>query len=218
MYTTRYHEIPELAGSENQEPRGLVSPLNPFLSYRRWFLRHGVREQNGVPSVFRRWVAREVTTRLVTLAPPTFCSFPLLPSLTHFKLFPWFVPVACTVFGFPVFLAASERDLINPKSCNSSGAQAVKLGMLSGGASSLQSFGGAAQRRVGTGVPIQRRLQRPPPPPSPGIRAAPQSETCTLKWLILSLQPPELPKLRATKASPRNCFFPPVFSLQLRVF
>ena len=78
MYTTRYHEIPELAGSENQEHRGLVSPLNPFLSYRRRFLRHGVREQNGVPSVFRRWVAREVTTRLVTLSPTHLLFFPPL--------------------------------------------------------------------------------------------------------------------------------------------
>lgn len=107
MYTTRYHEIPELAGSENQEHRGLVSPLNPFLSYRRWFLRRGVREQNGVPSVFRRWVAREVTTRLVTLSPTHLLFFPPLAQPHPFQT----LSLICTSCLHSLWLSCLSRSL-----------------------------------------------------------------------------------------------------------
>lgn len=151
-------------------------------------------------------MAWEVTTGLVTQPHPPFVLSPSRPASSISNSLLVLCQLLAQVFGFPVFLATSERDLINPKSCNSSGAQAAKLGMLSGGASSLQSFGGAAQRRVGTGVPVQRRLQRPPPPPSPGIRAAPRGETCTLKWLIVSLPPPEPPGLEPAKLHPGTVF------------
>lgn len=174
---------------EARKERTLFSPLNPFLSCRRWFLRNGRTEQNGAPSVFRRWVAWEVTPRLVTLSPTHLLFLPPLAQPRPFQTLSLFC-TSCSHGLWPSHLS-STRIPNHSQPCNSSGVQAVKLGMLSGSASSLQSLGGAALRAE-LGQECQFSLGfSAPSPPSPGIRAAPWSETCTLKWLLLNLQPPE---------------------------
>ena len=211
-----YHEVPVLAGSEKREQRGLFSPLNPFLSYTRWFLRNGRRKQNGVPSVFRRWVAWEVTPRLVTLSPTHLLFLPPLAQPRPFQT-PSLFSTSCLHSLWPSYLSRKLQrgETSSPPTLQLLRGSSSETGHAQRGASSLQALGGAAQRRAGTGVPIQPRLQHPPPP-SPGFRAAPWGETCTLQGFILNLQPPEPPGLR--NSLHWGTVFPPVLSLQLRVF
>lgn len=145
------HEIAVLAGSEKQEQRGLFSPLNPFLSYTRWFLRNGRRKQNGVPSVFRRWVAWEVTPRLVTLSPTHLLFLPPLAQPRPFQT-PSLLCTSCLHSLWPSYLSRNLQrgETLSPPTLQLLRGSSSESGHAQRGASSLRSLRGAAQRRAGT--------------------------------------------------------------------
>lgn len=135
---------------EARAERTILS-LEPFPIIYEVILRNGRRKQNGVPSVFRRWVAWEVTPRLVTLSPTHLLFLPPLAQPRPFQT-PSLFCTSCLHSLWPSYLSRNLQrgETLSPPTLQLLRGSSSETGHAQRGASSLRCLGGAAQRRAGT--------------------------------------------------------------------